>query len=194
MGIYNMYQGRIKTPFDLIKQPWLDFERYISFVLYLLLKKVVAVRKRPVIVNKILLIRRNRLGDAVNVLPIIRGIKQFQPKVEIHVLASRYNAPIFRCCPYIDKVHRIDEQWLLGKATLFMHPVILSLRRESFDLVIGVGGYSSVLAQLVLWVKGKYNVAVISKKGTFYDLAFDNGVAELSISDKHHVEDMAHIV
>ncbi|QPK62109.1 glycosyltransferase family 9 protein [Methylomonas sp. LL1] len=139
------------------------------------------------------MIRRNRLGDAVNLLPVIEGIKQCQPRIEIHVLASQYNAVIFQHSPYVDKVHRIDEKWLLGKLSLFMHPLLLSLRGESFDLVIGLGGYSSVLAQLVFWVKGKYNVGMLSKKGTLYDLAFDKGVHELVMDGKHHVDDMAHI-
>ena len=189
-----MYEGRIKKPIDIIKQPWLDFVRSILFVLYLCLKRTITARRYPDAVKKILLIRRNRLGDAVNVLPVIEGIKRCQPRVEVHVLANPYNAVIFQHSPYVDKVHVINEKWLLGKLTLFMHPVLLKLRHESFDLVIGLGGYSSVLARLVFWVKGKYNVGMLSKKGTLYDLVFDEGVSELNLVDKHHVDDMAHIV
>ncbi|MGZ4960692.1 MAG: glycosyltransferase family 9 protein [Methylomonas sp.] len=190
----RMYQGRIKKPVDIIKQPWLDFERFISFAIYKHMKSRVISRRYPDVVKKVLLIRRNRLGDAVNVLPIIEGIKECQPDVEIHMLANQYNQVIFQYSPYVDKVHAIDEKWLLGKFTLFMHPELLKLREENFDLVIGLSGYSSVTAQLVAWVKGKYNVGSVSKKGTLYDLIFDLGARELDTADKHHVDDMAHIV
>lgn len=190
-----MYKGRIKKPVDIIKQPWLDFERLISLGIYKLMKSRKKSRPCPGDLKKILLIRRNRLGDAVNVLPIIEGIKQCQPDTQIHVLANQYNAVVFEHSGAVDKVHVIDEKWLLGKLTLFMHPVLLQLSKENFDLVIGLGGYSSVLAQLVFWVKGRYNVGPVSKKGTFYDLVFDLGVAESFDRDgKHHVDDMAYIV
>ncbi len=134
------------------------------------------------------------MGDAVNVLPIIEAIKSQQSDVEIHVLANQYNQVIFQYSPYVDKVHVMNEKWGLGKITLFMHPLLLKLREENFDLVIGLGGYSSVLAQLVAWVKGKYNVGPVSKKGTLYDLIFDLGVEEFDAVGKHHVDDMAYIV
>ena len=190
-----MYKGRIKKPIDIIKQPWLDFERLISLGIYKLMKRRKKTRSCSGNFKKILLVRRNRLGDAVNILPIIEGIKQCQPNMQIHVLANQYNAVVFEHSGAVDKVHVIDEKWLLGKLTLFMHPVLLQLRKEDFDLVIGVGGYSSVLAQLVFWVKGRYNVGPVSKKGTFYDLVFDLGVAEsIGRDSKHHVDDMAYIV
>lgn len=190
-----MYKGRIKKPIDILKQPWLDFERLISLGIYKLIKSRVKSRNCPDELKKILLIRRNRLGDAVNILPIIEGIKQCQPDTQIHVLGNQYNAVVFEYSGAVDKVHVINEKWLLGKLTLFMHPVLLQLREENFDLVIGVGGYSSVLAQLVFWIKGQYNVGPVSKKGTFYDLVFDLGIAESFDRDsKHHVDDMAHIV
>jgi len=188
-----LYQGRIKKPVDIIKQPWLDCQRSIAFCIFKLLDKRITGRDYPEPINKILLVRRNRLGDAVNVLPVIEGIKSRSPDIEIQVLANQYNAVIFQHSPFVDKVHIIDEKWFLGKFSLFMHPVLLALRKEGFDLVLGFGGFSSVLSQLVLWVKGKYNVGVHSKKGSFYDFAYDCRVGELAADNKHHVDDMAHI-
>lgn len=189
-----MYSDRIKKPIDIVKQPWLDCERAVCRVIYRLLKSSVNPRPYPDSVKKLLLIRRNRLGDAVNVLPVIDGIKQYRPDLEIHVLANHYNAEIFRHNAHVDQLHVIDEKWRLGKFSLFCHPVLKALRQETFDLVIGLGGYSSVLAQLVYWVKGRYNIGVVSKKGTFYDFCYDLGLVEQAREDKHHVDDMAYIV
>lgn len=188
------YLNRIKKPIDIVKQPWLDFERAVSFVIYQILKAKYKPRSYPDKVTKILLIRRNRLGDAINILPSVDLIKRSQPNVEIHVLANQYNQVVFQYSPSVDKVHIIDEKWGLGKISLFMHPVLLKLREEQFDVVIGVGGYSSVLAQLVAWVKGKYNVGPLSKKATFYDLIYDYGITYNSQLGEHHVYDMAYIV
>lgn len=189
-----MYKGRIKKPVDIIKQPILDITRLISFLLYRLLKETINGRNYPCDIKKILLIRRNRLGDAVNILPVIEGIKQCHPDIEIHVLANKYNAVIFNHSQFVDKIYVIDEKWLLGKITFFIHPLLLSLRNESYDIVIGLGGFSSVLAQMALWIKGKYNVGTHSKKGSIYDLIYDQTVPELPRGNRHHVDDMAHIV
>ncbi len=189
------YLSRIKKPIDVIKQPWLDFWRVLSHLIYQNLNKKTSIRKYPDKVNKILLIRRNRLGDAVNVLPLIESIRQNHPHIEIHVLANTYNAVIFRHAHHINKIHEIDEKWGLGKISFFRHPVLLKLAQENFDLVIGVGGYSSVLAQLVFWIRGKYNVGPRSKSGTLYDLVFDTVLpASLINCNQHHVDDMARII
>lgn len=104
-----MYKNRIKKPIDVIKQPWLDFERAISFVLFQLLKNLIRPRTYPADVKKVLLIRRNRLGDAVNVLPVIEAIKQHQPNVEIHVLANQYSHVIFQHNAVRRMICRVDS-------------------------------------------------------------------------------------
>lgn len=190
----DYWQRRIAKPADVIKQPWLDLQRAISSVIYGLIKRRSVSRPYPEKVQKILLIRRNRLGDAINVTPLITGLKQIQPELEIHVLANAYNRVIFEYTPGLAKVHVIDERWGLGKLTLFRHPLLKALRNEQFDLVIGLGGYSSVLAQLVYWVKGRYNIGVVSKKGSLYDLLYDKAVIEQGHRQGHHVDDMAFIV
>jgi ADP-heptose:LPS heptosyltransferase len=188
------YRQRIVKPVDVIKQPWLDLQRALLRGVYYLLHTRIKSRPYPESVDKILLVRRNRLGDAVNSTPLIVGLRQSYPQLRIHVLANPYNRVVFEHTPGVDCVHVIDEYWGLGKFSLFCHPLLQALRREQFDLVIGLGGYSSVLAQLVYWVKGRYNVGMASKKGGLYDLLYDLGLPDSGRGNGHHVDDMAAII
>jgi len=133
---------------DFIKQPWLKIERFILHLCYLAIRKSVKSKAYPKHVAKILIIRRNRLGDSINVLPIIEAIKKNYPSIKVSVLANQYNAEIFNYSTYIDQVYCINEKWGLGRITLYLNPVIRKLRRENFDLVIGLGGFASMLSQI----------------------------------------------
>ena len=67
---------------DFIKQPWLKLERFILHLCYLAIRKSVKSKAYPKHVAKILIIRRNRLGDSINVLPIIEAIKKNYPSIK----------------------------------------------------------------------------------------------------------------
>lgn len=58
---------------------------------------------------KILLIQMLRLGDALQVIPIIRGLKAHFPGCSISVLASEVGEQVFRREPHLDAVHVLDK-------------------------------------------------------------------------------------
>ncbi len=188
------FKKRIKKPADIVKQPWLDFQRLLAKFIFKAVKSKVKKNMRPESIEKILLVRRNKLGDAVNTLPSIQALKNQCPDIKIHVLANKYNSIIYDRSPIIDKVHVIDEKWFLRKLTFFANPVFKDIKKEKFDIVIGMGGYSSALSQLVLWSKGRYAVGPVSNKDTFYNLVFDKGVLKTSKHKQHHTDDMADII
>lgn len=193
MGFYQ-YIKRIEKPADIVKQPWLSFERSILAFLYQILNKLVNPREYPEEVNKILLVRRNRLGDAVNILPVIEGLKMCQPDIKVHVLSSKYNSIIFKHSQSVDEVYSIDEKWFLGIITLVFNPVLSRVRSESYDMVIGMGGYSSVLSVLVWRSCGNYSVGPVSRYGSIFDLVYDMRLEESVFGRKTHVDDMARIL
>ena len=106
---------------DFIKQPWLKLERLILHLCYLAIRKNIKSNPYPKDIKKILLIRRNRLGDSINVLPIVEALKKNYPSVKISVLANKYNAEIFNYSEYIDQVYCINEKWGLGRITLYFN-------------------------------------------------------------------------
>ncbi len=179
---------------DFIKQPWLKFERFILHLCYLAIRQNVKSKAYPKHIKKILLIRRNRLGDSINILPIIEALKKKYPSIKISVLANQYNAEIFNYSEYVDKVYCINEKWCLGRLTLFINPTIRKLRRENFDLVIGLGGFASMLSQISFFIKGKFSVGPRSFEGNFNDLLFDLTVKKMESKNNLHVDEMANIV
>ena len=179
---------------DFIKQPWLKFERFILHLCYLAIRQNVKSKAYPKYIKKILLIRRNRLGDSINILPIIEALKKKYPSIKISVLANQYNAEIFNYSEYVDKVYCINEKWCLGRLTLFINPTIRKLRRENFDLVIGLGGFASMLSQISFFIKGKFSVGPRSFEGNFNDLLFDLTVKKIESKNNLHVDEMANIV
>jgi len=179
---------------DFIKQPWLKFERFILHLCYLAIRKHKKSNPYPKNIKKILLIRRNRLGDSINVLPIIEVLKKNYPSIKISVLANKYNAEIFNYSKYIEQVYCINEKWGLGRITLYLNPVIRKLRQECFDLVIGLGGYASMLSQISYCIKGSYSVGPRSLQGNFNDLLFDLAVHKIDRKNAIHIDEMANIV
>ena len=165
---------------------------FIVHILFLILNRFTKERKPPKKINKILLIRRNRLGDAINLLPIIEMIRKRYPLLKICVLAETYNAEIFRYSKHIDKIFALNENSWGGRSFFFLNPVVKAAKKENFDLVIAFGGYTSTLAKLIFWLKPKYSAGVISNKGFFFDLVYDKKIKPSS-NITSHVEDMAQV-
>ena len=179
---------------DFIKQPWLKVERFILHLCYLAIRKYIKSNPYPKKIKKILLIRRNRLGDSINVLPIIEALKKKYPAINISVLANQYNFEIFNYSAHANQVYCINEKWGLGRITLYFNPIIRKLRHENFDLVISLGGFASILSQISFCIKGKYSVGPKSFKGNFNDLLFDLAVEKIKGKNKLHIDEMANIV
>ncbi len=165
---------------------------FIVHILFLILNKYTKERKPPRKIKKILLIRRNRLGDAINLLPIIEMIRKKYPHLKICVLAEKYNAEIFRYSKHVDKIFALNENSWGGRNFFFLNPVVRAAKKETFDLVIAFGGYTSTLAKLIYWIKPKYSAGVISNRGFFFDLVYDKKIKPSS-NIASHVEDMAQV-
>jgi len=185
---------KIEKPTDIIKQPWILIERTLLSLIYRILCKLITARPPPSNINKILLIRRNRLGDAVSILPTIEGLKTSNQDITIHVLSNDYNSIVFTQCPFIDKTYIINENGSFGRLSLLTNPIFKELRSEGYDIVIGMGGYSSALSMLAWKSSYSYKAGPVSANGSIYDLIFDLKIKKLTCNEKSHVYDMACIV
>jgi ADP-heptose:LPS heptosyltransferase len=87
--------------------------------------------------KKILLIRTDRLGDAVVTTPMIAALKDFCPDSKIYILTSTQNELIFRNNPYIEKVYTINvDNWLKYRPTpKDNQSLLLILIKESFQFI-----------------------------------------------------------
>jgi ADP-heptose:LPS heptosyltransferase len=180
-----------------LKDFWNDslqkLRHFLLNLIYLAFKSRKKTNPYPKQVKKILLIRRNRLGDAINLLPIIHAIKKNYPDIEINILANKYNSQIFEYCSAIDHIHILNENSWLGQNFLFLNPVIRKLKKENFDLTIALGGYTSKLAKIAYFLKPKYSVGMGSNQ-FFFDLIYDEALVVDKTKFKTQIEEMAVLI
>ncbi len=96
---------------------------------------------------KVLILKRDKIGDLLLTTPMFAHLKQSLPGVELHVLANDYNAWV------VENNRDIDRLWIYSR---FKHGDVLrwstlvpqliqrfALRRERFDFAIAAGGLAS---------------------------------------------------
>jgi heptosyltransferase-3 len=124
---------------------------------------------------RILIIKRDKLGDLLLTTPMLAWLKQTLPDAEIHVLANDYNAWV------VDGNRNIDRLWILprvkhaGKvrpgAAIATAWRLLQLRRQRFDWVlVGNGEESPRAIRRGLGVKGAHTVAYCKEAGDWPQL------------------------
>jgi ADP-heptose:LPS heptosyltransferase len=95
-------------------------------------------------IERILLIRRDNIGDLVLTTPLIAALRKARPDAWIGFLANSYNAPVLSGNPHLDAIyaydkakHRPDEgRWRVYAGTA---RTLLTLRRLKIDSVILAG-------------------------------------------------------
>lgn len=99
---------------------------------------------------KIIIIKRDKIGDLLLTTPMLQRLRQALPGASIHLLANDYNAWVVSENPNIDKLW-IYQRARIGKkirfAAMFKQFLqMFQLRREHFDIAIVAGGETSVRA------------------------------------------------
>ena len=99
------------------EKPWqIKLAILIRKILFSFYEKLNLVKKDTISlkeIKNILIIRTDRLGDAVVTTPLIKAIKECFPDKKLYVLCSKQNEIIFKQNPYIDEVFSIDvSPWL----------------------------------------------------------------------------------
>lgn len=108
---------------------------------------------------KLLIIRRDNIGDLVCVTPLLRTLREHFPSARICALVNSYNRPVLENNPDVDEIfsytkakHRGRRQGLLG-VYIDRIRLISRLRRERFDYAIlaapGYQGRTLSLARLI---------------------------------------------
>lgn len=189
------YRERIERPADLLKQPFQDLLRLADRLLFRALRRLVhgsTERSAPERPQRILLIRRNRLGDAICVLPLIERLKANYPQARIAVVGNAYNAPVLRLAAAIDDVYELPERHWGNRWFLFAHPVMRAIRRQRFDVTVTASlTPSSHAARIALYSGGRFRIGPVSGKGSLYDLVFHRGVPVPALATTHQVERVA---
>jgi|CXWL01.1.fsa_nt_gi ADP-heptose:LPS heptosyltransferase len=113
---------------------------------------------------KVLVIKRDKIGDMLLTTPLLKTLKAALPRVETHLLANDYNAWVVADDPHVDRLWtyrrvRSAGRVSLGAAWQWLWQN-LALRRERYDWVIVANGDESPRAiRRGLSLGGKRTVA-----------------------------------
>lgn len=117
---------------------------------------------------KLLIIRRDNIGDLVCVTPLLRALRERFPAARICALVNSYNRPVLENNPDVDEVfsytkakHRGRRQGLIG-VHIDRIRLILRLRRERFDYaILAAPGYQGRTLSLVRLIRPRHIVGFV---------------------------------
>ncbi|RTL55498.1 MAG: glycosyltransferase family 9 protein [Rhodocyclaceae bacterium] len=139
---------------------------------------------------RILVIRRDNIGDLVCTTPLLAALRQRYPEGWIGVLANSYNAPVLAGNPHIDAVytytkakHRAPSETLLG-VMWRRFTLLLQLRRMHLDdIILAAPAAQPRLLALARWLKPKRIIAFGLTGSGANDVALP-----LATDDAHEVD------
>lgn len=117
---------------------------------------------------RILLIRRDNIGDLVCTTPLFSALRERFPKAYLCALVTRYNRAVLDCHPALDRVVAYTKAKHLdaGESVLGNYwqrlKLMLELRRERFDYcVLAAPGYQKRALSLARWVGARHVVGFV---------------------------------
>lgn len=134
-------------------------------------------RQRPASPRRILLLRLERLGDLLMVLPAIADVRAAAPGAEIHLVVGSWNRDVACAIDGVTHVHTLDARWLargetgVGAAAL-VHQA-RAWRSERYDLAVNfepdIRSNMAAAASGAAWTAGYRS----GGGGALLDLALD---------------------
>lgn len=146
--------------------------------------------------KRILVVRNDNIGDLICSLPVFEALKKTFPQAEITLAASTYNAEIARGNPYIDKILCYEKykhsmtKWHFWSAWN-QYRFLRALRKEKFDLAIGLRSHFSRTQSLIVFASGApYRLGHYPVRSCYRHLSFFYNVYTTAESraEKHEVE------
>ncbi|MFT4173286.1 MAG: hypothetical protein QM639_12050 [Rhodocyclaceae bacterium] len=115
---------------------------------------------------KVLIVKRDKLGDMLLTTPMIRILRQAWPEAQVDVLANTYNAWVLHGNPDVSRILRYQRAKEGGRihvgAVWQQLCQIISLRRHHYDWVIVANGEASHRAvRRASWLGGRRMVSYV---------------------------------
>jgi len=110
---------------------------------------------------KLLVIRRDNIGDLVCTTPLLHALRRQLPQARIECLVTRYNQAVLQNHPDIDALHAYTKakHRSAGESLAGIYwqrfRMVAALRRQRFDWVILPGGGSASALRFARWVAAK---------------------------------------
>ena len=117
---------------------------------------------------KIIILKRDKLGDLLLTTPMLQLLKKSLPSSTISVIAPESSSWILKDAPFIDKLYSYPQpkSFNLKSLIAIINQLILFLkiRRQHFDIAIAAGGEFSYRAiKRLLWMNAKKTIAFVPK-------------------------------
>lgn len=140
-------------------------------------------------IRRVLLIRRNGIGDMICALPLIRGLRAAWPHVQLDILAGERNACILDHLNLVDHIFLYSRgDGLLRNHYLNLPLLVAPIRRQGYDLVIAIkAGFSSLLGVIAYATRIPWRLGYVPSHGHRLDFCF-NLKMELPVEREHQVE------
>jgi heptosyltransferase III len=115
--------------------------------------------------ERVLVIRRNGIGDMICALPLLRSLRQALPRARIDVLASASNAAIARGARAADEVLVYGARsGLFRNKYVNLFRVARGLQGRAYDLVVAVSGsYSPFLAAVAFATRAPRRAGYVAR-------------------------------
>ena len=117
---------------------------------------------------KILILKRDKLGDLLLTTPMLQVLKGLYPKARLVVAAPESSAWILKGAPFIDHLYSYPQpkSFNLKSISSIISQVFifLKIRSEHYDIAIAAGGeYSPRSIKRLLWMKAKRTISFVPK-------------------------------
>jgi ADP-heptose:LPS heptosyltransferase len=108
---------------------------------------------------RILVIRRNRMGDMIYTLPLLHALRRHYPNAHLAVACDPAGAAIAQACAAVNEVIVLEKSWLPWLALLNN-----AARLQDFDWVIAAkGGFDRRLAALTRLTNGAIRIGFVQQ-------------------------------
>ncbi|UXY15567.1 glycosyltransferase family 9 protein [Chitiniphilus purpureus] len=144
---------------------------------------------------RILLIRRDNIGDLVCTTPLFDALRERHPRAHLAALVNSYNAPVLAGNPALDAVHVYTKakHRPAGTSRLAVYwqtlQLIRRLRRQRFDFAIPVGGgYHRQAIKFARLAGARQVIGFVPEQGGLPGI--DIGIPYHRREARHEVEDI----
>ena len=117
---------------------------------------------------KIIILKRDKLGDLLLTTPALQLLKKIYPKAKLSVVAPESSAWVLKDAPFIDHLYTYPQpnsSTLKSIFNIFLQLyVFLKIRKENYDIAIAAGGeYSHRAVKRMLWIKAKRTISYVPR-------------------------------
>lgn len=122
--------------------------------------------------RKIILVRRDNIGDLVCTTPALYALRQAFPAAELALLVNTYNASLLAGHPDLNRIYVVEKpKHAPGRArgaVLWENfRVFRQIRRQRYDLALGCGSFTPTLAHYTFFTGAAARLGYVRTPGGF---------------------------